>query len=140
MNKIYSVSFEIYDLHGNLLGHKTENDVAAKDHIAAKNKVIAQYKIKEYWGHVVIRNLKTVLTKYQPKAQDNRPEYLLQFTVQYPAGKTHSITGKEAFKIMSGARKIRARNADGARAQLKSDIARQSSRAKIIELKISKAE
>lgn len=137
MEKIYLVSFEIYDLHGKFLGNKTE-EVSAKDNFSAAKKVKAQYQVKEYWGHVIIKIRKSALVGYAPKVVSTIPEWRVSYSVESPAEDSirWGIGEKMKYRKVEGV--MKAPNKKELLKMINRNVKRTNSKAGVINLKVAK--
>ena len=98
MLKRFTVSFDVFDLHGTLIerGHR---EVFADTAMGAKNRIAKDYAWKPTWGHIKIKNFK--IDKFVPVETPVKPtipkfliEYDLVFKVKDPSGGwRYGITG-----------------------------------------------
>ena len=82
MSKRYTVSFDVFDLHGTLI-ERARREVFADTSMSAKNKIAKDYSARRTWGHIRIKNFK--IDKFVPVAgveEPTRPT-MRKFNIEY---------------------------------------------------------
>lgn len=79
--RLYTVSFDVYDLRGNKI-ERSRREVYAETNLEAKNKIVRIYGARTVWGHVRVKNFK--IEKFVPTemASPTKPG-ILKFAVEY---------------------------------------------------------
>ena len=83
MLKRFTVSFDVFDLHGTLI-ERGYRDIFANSAMEAKNKVSHDYSAKQTWGHIKVKNFKIVkFVPVAPPTKPTAPKFLVEYVWEY---------------------------------------------------------
>jgi hypothetical protein len=142
MLKRYTVSFDVFDLHGKKID-RGRRDVFADTSLEAKNEIAKAYRSKEFWRHVKVKNYK--IEKFVPTEEPSRashPQFIVEYKLVYPqkdvfGGYKRGATGYYIYHESHQRQKIEADNRVSAAVRVKMYWKKLNPLAQITDIKIT---